>query len=87
MPCGRCGAASKTRNCAANLREVKDFGMETLDYLIETREEYDEDFRRDYLGWHVHYHLAEDEKRGIAKFCELLRKHGLGPVFEPKFVT
>ena len=69
------------------LREAKKFGLETLDYLIETREEYDEDFRRDYLGWHVHYPLARDEKRGIAKFCELLRKHGLGPVFEPKFVS
>jgi predicted solute-binding protein len=69
------------------LRETKDFGMETLDYLIETREEYDEDFRRDYLGWHVHYHLAEDEKRGIAKFSELLQKHGFGPVYEPKFVS
>jgi predicted solute-binding protein len=69
------------------LREAKKFGMETLDGIIETREEYDEDFRRDYLGWHIHYHLAEDEKRGIAKFCELLRKHNLGPVFEPKFVS
>ena len=69
------------------LLEAKHFGLETLDYLIETREEYDEDFRRDYLGWHVHYHLAADEKRGIAKFAELLRKHGLGPVYEPKFVA
>jgi chorismate dehydratase len=69
------------------LREAKTFGMETLDYLIETREEYDEDFRRDYLGWHIHYHLASDEKRGIAKFCELLQKHGFGPVYEPKFVS
>ncbi|HUA69052.1 MAG TPA: menaquinone biosynthesis protein [Candidatus Saccharimonadales bacterium] len=69
------------------LVEAKKFGLETLDYLIETREEYDEDFRRDYLGWHVHYHLASDEKRGIAKFCELLRKHNLGSVFEPKFVS
>jgi len=69
------------------LRDARKFGLETLDYLIETREEYDEDFRRDYLGWHIHYHLAEDEKRGIAKFCELLRKHGLGPVYDPKFVS
>ena len=61
--------------------------METLDYLIETRKEYDEDFRRDYLGWHIHYYLASDEKRGIAKFCELLQKHGFGPVHEPKFVS
>jgi chorismate dehydratase len=68
------------------LVEAKQFGLETLDYLIETREEYDEDFRRDYLGWHVHYHLAADEKRGISRFIELLRKHGLGPVFEPKYV-
>ena len=25
--------------------------------------------------------------RSIAKFCELLRKHNFGPVFEPKFVV
>jgi len=68
------------------LRETHRFGLETLDYVIETHNEYDEDFRRDYLGWHVHYHLAGDEKRGVAKFCELLRKHGLGTVYEPKFV-
>ena len=77
----------ENKELCRELRETKDFGMETLDYLIETREEYDEDFRRDYLGWHVHYHLAADEKRGIEKFCELLRKHGLGPVYEPKFVV
>ncbi len=76
----------ENKDLCRNLREAKKFGLETLDYVIETREEYDEDFRRDYLGWHVHYHLAEDEKRGIAKFAELLQKHGLGPVFEPKFV-
>ncbi len=68
------------------LRDAKRFGMETLDGIIETRSEYDEAFRRDYLGWHIHYHLAEDEKNGIARFCELLRKHNIGPVFEPKFV-
>jgi chorismate dehydratase len=68
------------------LCEAKKFGMETLEYLIDTRPEYDENFRRDYFEWHIQYHLAGDEKRGIAKFCELLRKHNLGPVFEPKFV-
>jgi chorismate dehydratase len=71
----------------SELRQAKHFGLETLDYVIETHGEYDEDFRRDYLGWHVHYHLASDEKRGIAKFSDLLRKHGLGPVYEPKFVN
>jgi chorismate dehydratase len=77
----------ENKELRAELREAKNFGIETLDYLIETREEFDEDFRRDYFEWHIHYHLAEDEKRAIAKFCELLQKHGLGPVFEPKFVN
>ena len=70
-----------------DLRQAKRFGMETLDTIIETREEFDADFRRDYFEWHIQFHLGEDEKRGIAKFCELLRKHRLGPVFEPKFVS
>jgi chorismate dehydratase len=69
------------------LREAKKFGMETLDVIIRNHKAYDLDFRKDYLGWNVHFHLGTDEKRGIAKFCELLRKHGLGPVFEPKFVN
>ena len=70
----------------AELRSAKHYGLEALDHIIETRPEFDEAFRRDYFEWHIHYHLAEDEKRGIAKFCELLRKHHLGPVFEPKYV-
>lgn len=69
------------------LREAKNFGLETLDYIVENRPEYDRDFRRDYFDWHIHYHLGEDERRAIGKFAELLRKHGLGPVYEPKFVT
>jgi len=68
------------------LREARDFGLDTLDHIISSRTEYTLDFRKDYLGWHIHYHLATDEKRGIAKFIELLRKHGFGPVYEPKFV-
>jgi predicted solute-binding protein len=77
----------KNKELRQELRDAKRFGMETLDGIIETREEYDEDFRRDYFEWNIHYHLAEDEKRGIAKFCELLHKHNLGQVFEPKFVS
>lgn len=69
------------------LREARDFGLDTLDHIISNRTEYTVDFRKDYLGWHIHYHLATDEKRGIAKFVELLRKHGFDPVFDPKFVV
>ncbi|MDB6027587.1 MAG: Chorismate dehydratase [Verrucomicrobiales bacterium] len=69
------------------LREAKDFGLDTLDHIIASRSEFDRDFRQDYLGWHIHYHIGADEKRGIAKFVELLRKHQLGSVYEPRFVS
>lgn len=68
------------------LREARDFGLDTIDHIISSRTEYTEEFRKDYFGWHIHYHLGADEKRGIAKFTELLRKHGFGPVHEPQFV-
>jgi chorismate dehydratase len=76
----------ENRELRRELREAKNFGLETIDYIIESREEYDEDFRRDYFEWNIHYHLATDEKRGIEKFCELLQKHNLGKVYPPKFV-
>jgi chorismate dehydratase len=69
------------------LREARDFGLDTLDSIIRTRTEYDYDFRSDYLSWHIHYHLGADEKRGLAKFIELLHRHGCGPIFEPRFVV
>jgi chorismate dehydratase len=69
------------------LREARDFGLDTLDHIIQSRTEYDYDFRKDYLGWHIHYHLGADEKRGLAKFIELLRKHGAPLIYPPRFVT
>jgi chorismate dehydratase len=69
------------------LREARDFGLDTLDSIIRTRTEYTYDFRKDYLGWHIHYHLGSDEKRGLAKFIELMRRHGRGPIYEPRFVV
>lgn len=68
------------------LREAKAFGMDTLDHIISSRKEFSLEFRKDYLGWHIHYYLGADEKRGLAKFVELLRRHGTGPIFEPHFV-
>jgi chorismate dehydratase len=69
------------------LREARNFGLDTLDYIISSRTDFDFEFRKDYLSWHIHYHLGADERRGIARFIELLRKHGLGPVYEPRFVA
>ena len=75
------------RELRSELKEAKHVGLDTLDTIIETREEFDEDFRRDYFEWHIHFHLGEDEKRAIARFGELLQKHNLGPVFPPKYVS
>jgi len=77
----------ETKPLRQALREAKSFGLETLDHTITTRTEFDVEFRRDYLSWHIHYHLGADEKRGLAKFIELLRKHGHGPLFEPRYVS
>lgn len=68
------------------LREARNFGLDTLDYIISSRPEYDYNFRKDYLGWHIHYHLGSDERRGLARFIDLLRRHHLGPVYDPHFV-
>lgn len=75
------------RELRRQLQEAKAFGLDTLDHIISSRPEYTEEFRKDYLGWHIHFHLGSDEKRGIARFMALLRKHDFGPVFEPIFVT
>jgi chorismate dehydratase len=77
----------ENRELRRQLLEARDFGLDTLDATIRNRTEYDLDFRQDYLGWHIHYHLGADEKRGLTKFIELLKKHGLGPIHEPNFVT
>jgi chorismate dehydratase len=75
-----------TVNIRRALREARTFGLDTLEYSIQHRTEFTLEFRRDYLGWHIHYHLGTDEKRGLAKFVELLRKHDTRPVFDPRFV-
>jgi chorismate dehydratase len=69
------------------LREARDFGLDTLDQIIVSRTEYTLDFRKDYLGWHIHYHLGTDEKKGLSRFMELLRKHGATRLFEPRYVV
>jgi chorismate dehydratase len=68
------------------LREARSFGLDTLDSIIANRADYTLDFRRDYLGWHIHYHLGTDERRGVARFLELMGRHGIGPLYEPRYV-
>jgi predicted solute-binding protein len=70
-----------------HLRGARDFGLDTLDYIILSRTDYDFEFRKDYLSWHIHYHLGADEKRGLARFADLLRRHTGAAVYEPRFVN
>jgi chorismate dehydratase len=69
------------------LREAKHFGLDTLDHIIQERTDFDLEFRKDYLTWHIHYHLGEDERKGLARFIELIGKHDLGKVYLPRFVS
>jgi len=69
------------------LREARRFGLETLETLIAERTEFTPEFRRDYLGWHIHYHLGSDERRGLERFKDLLDKHGLGPVYPLRYLA
>ena len=68
------------------LTEAGRFGVATLDAIIRDHADYDYDFRKTYFTRHIRYALGAEEKRGLAKFIELLRRHGVGPVFEPRFV-
>jgi chorismate dehydratase len=76
-----------TTELRRHLRDAHDFGLDTLDSIVQNRPEYTYEFRKDYLGWHVHYHLGADERRGIARFIDLLRKHSNRPVHEPRFLS
>ena len=69
------------------LREAKELGMHTLEDIVRARTDYSYAFRKDYLGGNIRFDLGEDEKRGLARFAELLRKHQAGPVCDPVFVA
>ena len=68
------------------LRAAKDRGLRELDALVRERTEYDYAFRKTYLGGNIRYDLGPAEKRGVARFVELLRQHQPRPVHEPRYV-
>jgi chorismate dehydratase len=84
-------ALTRARDTTAlrrHLREARRFGLDTLEQIIEMhRPEYPLELRRDYLGWHIHYHMGTDEKRGLARFMDLVRRHCGSMVHEPRLVT
>jgi chorismate dehydratase len=69
------------------LRDAQKLGLDTLDDIIRDRSEYTYDFRKDYFSWHIHYYLSQGERDGIRHFQELIRKHGIGSIHEPRYVS
>lgn len=68
------------------LRAAGARGVAALPEIVAQRTEFDLAFRRDYFHQHVYFELGALEKRGLRRFMDGLRVHGLGPVFEPRFV-
>lgn len=60
---------------ADDLRTLRDYGVAHLDEIIRAEPRAPE-FTRRYLTQHIRFDLGEREKAGIARFRELLVKHG-----------
>ena len=69
------------------LREAQATGQQTLDRIVRDRPDYDLAFRERYLRRNVYYRLGIEEKRAVARFAELLSRHGLGPVYPARYVS
>ena len=69
----------------ALLRAARDRGLRELDDIIRRRPQYTPEFRREYLTRNIGFELGDEEKRGLLRFAELLRQHGIQPAFAPRF--
>lgn len=57
-------------------RALKDNGIANLEAVIADDDTGTPEFRRRYLTEHIRFDLGDEEKRGIARYRELLAKHG-----------
>ncbi len=60
-------------------RALKDHGLAHREEIIASDSTATPDFRRRYLTEHIRYDLGPREKQGLARYRELLSKHGLIP--------
>lgn len=70
------------------LRAACRHGVASLPRIVAERTEFDREFRQAYFDRHVYFALGAEEKRGLARFVELLRRHAPPGtrVSEPQFV-
>jgi chorismate dehydratase len=62
---------------AGAFRALKNHGLAHLDEIIADDSTSTSEFRRRYLKGHIHFDLGSREKAGLARFRELLARHGL----------
>ncbi|MHB1307402.1 MAG: menaquinone biosynthetic enzyme MqnA/MqnD family protein [Limisphaerales bacterium] len=71
----------------SRLRKAKEGGLANFEALVRARTDYDLEFRRSYLTTNVRFDLGDAEKQGVARFVELLNRHGAGPARLPEYVS
>lgn len=64
------------QEAADELRALGRAGVARIEEIVAEETFQDADFRRRYLTQHIRFDLGDREKAGIAKFRELLGKHG-----------
>lgn len=77
---------AETRALCRELALAARRGEEEREALIRESTAFDEGFRREYLTRHTHHALGPEDKAGVARFVELLRKHGSERVYDPHWV-
>ena len=70
------GDLPDARAAAEELRALGRAGVARIAEIVRTETFHDADFRTRYLTQHIRFALGDREKAGIAKFRELLEKHG-----------
>ena len=82
------GDLPNLREIADAFRALKENGVANLESVLEDDDTGTPEFRRRYLTEHIRFNLGSEEKRGIARYRELLAKYGRieGTVPELQFV-
>lgn len=62
-------------------------GQRRLEDIIREADDYDEPFRRAYLGGHIQYDLDASARSGVERFAERLRSVTDRTVYRPRFVS
>ena len=77
---------AQTDELRKRLRAARDAGLEQIESIVAEHREFEASFVREYFGRHLRYQLGSEEKRGLAKFTELLAIQSSERIYHPHFV-